>query len=98
MDTYPFLQVGLGLLYLIVQVVWITFFIRRVDPWLREHIGERYGVTLRISGRGLWTVVEKGQGMRGCLVELLQIIFWLPAIMLPLILFTGLMLLISSQG
>jgi|FLYN01.1.fsa_nt_gi hypothetical protein len=98
MDTYPFLQVGLGLLYLVVQVVWIAFFFRRVDPWLRERLGERYGMTLRISGRGLWTVSEKGQGICGCFVELLQIIFWLPAVILPLIIFMGMMMLLSSQG
>jgi hypothetical protein len=96
MDAYPVLQVGLGLLYLVVQVGWIFFFYRRVDPWLRERIGSRFGVTLRIGGRGMWTVAEKGQGMRGCLIEVLQIVFWLPAIMFPLIVFTGIMML--SQG
>lgn len=96
MDTYPVLQVGLGLLYLALQVGWVWFFYRRIDPWLRERIGNHFGVTLRIGGRGMWTVAEKGQGTRGCLLEVLQIVFWIPAIMLPLIVFTGVMMLVSE--
>ena len=54
-------------------------------------------MTLGISGRGLWTVAEKNQGMRGYLLEVLQIVLWIPAVLSPLIVFTGLIVLVASQ-
>jgi hypothetical protein len=84
---YPFLQVIGGVIYLIIAVAWVWFFIRRGDPWLRAQIGRAFGVTLVIAGRGMWKVKEPNQGMRGFLIEFLQPIFWIPAVMLPLILF-----------
>jgi hypothetical protein len=90
-DTYPILSVVLGIIYLIVAVLWIRVYFRRVDPWLREQIGRFFGVTLRIAGRGTWKVVESGQGLRGFLIEFLQPLFMIPAVMLPLIIFVVLL-------
>jgi hypothetical protein len=96
MDAYPFLQVIVGIIYLIVAVLWIRFFMRRGDSWLRERIGQRFGVTLGIAGWGMWKVVEKGQGMRGFLIELLQPLIWIPAVMLPMIIFVFLLMLLEQ--
>jgi hypothetical protein len=93
MDTYPILQVIGGLIFLIVSVLWIRWFIRRADPWLRERIGRWFGVTLKISGRGMWTVTPKDRDVvRGILIEMLQPLFWIPAVMLPLIIFVVLLM------
>jgi hypothetical protein len=97
MNTYPFFAVIGGIIYLIVEVLWILFFIRRGDPWLRERIGRRFGVKVGIAGRGMWKVMQKGQGIRGFLIEMLQPLFWIPAVMLPLVIF-GVLLMILGQG
>jgi hypothetical protein len=97
-ENYPVLQVIGGVIYLIVAVLWMWFFIRRGDPWLRERVGRRFGVKLGINARGMWTIAGKEQGfVRGLLIEFLQPLFWIPAILLPLTGFIiGLMLL--GQG
>jgi hypothetical protein len=92
MDTSPILSIVLGIMYLIVELLWIRFCFRRVDPWLRERIGRFFGVTLIIAGRGTWKVAESGQGLRGFLIEFLQPVFWIPAVMLPLIMFVVLLM------
>lgn len=73
--------------FLVGNVLWFTFIFKRADPWLRRRIGERYGVTIDLAGKGMWTVREKGQGARGCLIELLQMVFIIPAAFLPMIVF-----------
>lgn len=96
MNTYPFLQVIGGIVYLIIAVLWIRFFIQRGDPWLRERIGRLFGVKLGIAGRGMWKVIEKDQGLRGFLIEFLQPLVWIPAVMLPLIIFVVLLMLFGQ--
>ena len=96
MQNFPVLQVGLGLVFLVVQVGWLFTFFRRIDPWLRRRIGDYFGVTIRFEGKGMWKVVEKGQGCRGVLIELLQIIFVFPAVLLPLILFLVIVMLLAG--
>lgn len=96
MENYPILQVGVGLVFLVLQVRWLFIFFRRVDPWLRRRIGEYFGVTIGFEGKGAWKVIEKGQGCRGLLIEMLQIVFVLPAVLLPLILFLVILMLLAS--
>lgn len=96
MDTYPYALVIGGIIFLVVSVLWFGLFLRRVDPWLRVRIGERYGVTIRIGGRGMWQVVERGQGMRGFLIEMRQPLFLIPWMLLPLIVYMILMLLLGQ--
>ena len=96
MENFPVLQVGIGLVFLALQVWWIFIFFRRVDPWLRQRIGDYFGVTIRFEGKGMWKVVEKGQGCRGVLIETLQIIFILPAVLLPLTLFVIILMLLAG--
>jgi hypothetical protein len=98
MDTYPILSVILGIIYLIVAVLWIRFCFHRVDPWLRERIGQRFGVKLGITGKGIWTVAQKDRDIvRGVLIEFLQPLFWIPAIMLPLIIFVVLLMVLGQN-
>jgi hypothetical protein len=98
MDTYPILSVFLGIIYLIVAVLWIRFCFRRVDPWLRERIGRRFGVELGINGKGMWTVAQKDRAIvKGVLIEFLQPLFWIPAILLPLIIFVVLLMLLGQN-
>lgn len=96
MQNFPVLQVGIGLVFLVLQVRWIFIFFRRVDPWLRQRLGDYFGVTIRFEGKGAWKVVEKGQGCRGVLIEMLQIVFVIPVVMLPLMLFLVILMLLSS--
>ncbi len=74
--------------YLPGMIIWI-YFLSRQDIRLRKWLGKRYGVTINLSGRGMWTVREANQGMKGCLIEMLQICFWIPAIFIPFTLCTG---------
>jgi hypothetical protein len=96
-NGYPIVQVIGGIIYLIVAVLWIRFYFRRVDPWLRERIGRYFDVTLGIAGRGTWKVVESGQGIRGFLIEFLQPLFMIPAVLLPLIIFVVLLMLLGQN-
>lgn len=96
MQNFPVFQVGIGLIFLVLEVRWISIFFRRVDPWLRQRIGDFFGVTIRFAGKGTWKVVEPGQGLRGFLIEMVQIVFVIPAVLLPLILFLIILMLLSS--
>lgn len=80
------------------SLIWFTFFFRRVDPWLRRRIGAHYGVTIDLGSKGLWKVRQKDQGARGFLIEFLQIVFVVPAAMVPLFSIGIMMLLASSPG
>ncbi|MCI0396896.1 MAG: hypothetical protein L0322_18415 [Chloroflexi bacterium] len=73
-----------GLFYLVPTVLWTGYYLRVVDPRLRRWLGGRLGVTLGTQ-RGLWTVLEPGQGLRGCLIELLQLLFLIPVFIFPLL-------------
>ena len=96
MPSFPILQVGLVLVFLVIQVRWLFLLFRRVDPWLRQRIGEYFGVTIRYEGKGMWKVVEPGRGCRGVLIEMLQIVFLLPAVLLPLTLFVIILMLLAG--
>ncbi|MEZ4669967.1 MAG: hypothetical protein R3E39_18850 [Anaerolineae bacterium] len=90
------LQVGSGLLYLVIQVIWLFIFFRRIDPFLRQRIGTYLGVTIRAEGKGIWKVVEANQGCRGLLIEMLQIVILLPSVLLPLVVFVVILMLLTS--
>lgn len=91
------LQVVAGLFYLAIQVVWIFTYLRRIDPLLRQRIGAYFGVTIRTEGKGMWKVAEANQGCRGLLIEMIQIVILLPAVLLPLVAYLILLMLFASN-
>jgi hypothetical protein len=88
----------LTIVFLGGNVLWFTFLFKRADPWLRKRIGVHYGVTIDIASKGLWKVRQEGQGARGCMIELLQGVFIIPASLLPILFFGILFMLLSPSG
>ena len=95
---FPVIAVILAIVYLYVMVRWILYFWRHIDPMLRERIGKRFGVTITKNFRNSWEVVEKNQGARGCLIEMLQPAFLIPAMFLPVIIFALIVMLLAQLG
>ena len=47
------------ILVFVVGVIWFWYYLLKVDPWLREKIGEYWGITIMRAGpRGGWTIVD----------------------------------------
>jgi len=92
----PVVAAILAVAYLAVMAVWITFFSRRVDPWLRRKVGERFGVSIYLGAKRDWRV-SGDHGLGGCLIELLQIVFWIPAVMLPVVIFLVALIILSGE-
>jgi hypothetical protein len=82
-----FWQIIFWTLYLITAVLWVFFYLRVLDAPLRQGLGRRFGVSLQRRGNGLWQVAQPNQGLRGCLIECLQPIFLIPAMIAPLVCF-----------
>ena len=95
---FPVVAFIIAILYLYVMVRWVIYFFNRVDPALRERIGKRFGVTIGKNFRNSWEVVEPNQGARGCLIEMLQPLFLIPAMFLPIIILFILVMLLSQLG
>jgi hypothetical protein len=92
----PLFGVILAIIYLTMMVSWMWFIVHRLDPWLREKVGARFGVTIIQGRRGHWQVKASGKGLGGCLIEMLQIVFWIPAIMLPMVIFVLTLILLNG--
>jgi hypothetical protein len=85
MDTAPYFYTCFGLVYLLASVLWLSFYFRVLDVHLRRWIGRQFHVTFRPDSHMRWQVVEPNQGMRGCLLEFSQVLFIIPAALLPLL-------------
>jgi hypothetical protein len=85
----------LTFVFLVGNALWFAFLFMRADPWLRKRIGTHYGVTIDLTGKGLWKVKESGQGGRGCLIELVQPVFVIPVAFVSMLCFGMLFLFLS---
>jgi hypothetical protein len=74
-----------GLVYLLTAVLWLSFYFRVLDVHLRHWLGRQFGVTFRPDSHMRWQVAEPDQGMSGCLLEFSQVLFLIPAALLPLL-------------
>ena len=72
----PIVSIAVSLFFFGGSIVWIHFFFTRVDPWMREGLGRRLGVTIELGAKSHWSV--RGGGKRAFLIELLQLPCMLP--------------------
>lgn len=55
--------------------------VRSGEPAFQRVMGERFGVTIVRGSRGHWTVVSEGPWLKHLLIELLQLAFFMSAML-----------------
>lgn len=87
MDNGATLLTAVGIL-LIVGLIWMALFIRVIDPWLRRLLGRLLGVSIHLGEQNLWQINDEGVddiNWRNLFVRPLQMIAWLAAILIPVV-------------
>ncbi len=72
MTPRDLIAAALGLVLAVAGIGFWILVAMRGDDWLRQRVARRFGVSIGRGMRGHWEI--EGGGLRGCAIEMLQLV------------------------